>query len=76
MSIIPCSWCGQPASRKYPGRLTNGVIPHRIIAAHPAVVGYLAPDCYLCPSCDALVQAGKTLPEGVATFSVAVKGDG
>jgi len=34
-----------------------------------------AADWYLCVACDALVLAGKPLPAGVATFSVAVKGD-
>jgi hypothetical protein len=33
-------------------------------------------DCYLCPDCDALVRAGKPLPEGVAAFSVVVREDG
>jgi hypothetical protein len=28
------------------------------------------------PACDALVRAGKPLPQGVATFSVAVREDG
>jgi hypothetical protein len=76
VSNIPCSWCGNPAVRRYPGRLTRGVIPDRIIGAHPAIRAHLAPDCYLCPDCDALVQAGKPLPAGVATFSVAVREDG
>jgi hypothetical protein len=63
MSAIPCAWCGKPAARRYPARYGKG--------AHT-----IAPDCYLCPACDALVQAGKPLPQGVATFSVAVREDG
>jgi hypothetical protein len=62
MSAIPCAWCGKPAARRYPARYGKG--------AHT-----IAPDCYLCPACDALMVAGKPLPAGVATFSVAAKGD-
>ena len=70
MSIIPCSWCGQPSARMYPGRIV-----HRTNEFDNPVTETV-PDCYLCPACDALVLAGKPLPQGVATFSVAVKGDG
>ena len=67
MSATPCSWCGKPASRQYPGRAA--------MQRARSIVSPLAtpPDCYLCPDCDALVQAGKPLPEGVATFSVAIR---
>ena len=71
MSSIPCSWCGQPASRMYLGRIVRRT--DEIGAPFTAIE---APDCYLCPACDALVLAGKPLPQEVATFSVAVKGDG
>lgn len=76
MSGIPCTWCGKPAARRYPGRLLSGVLPDRVVCVRPSVVRFLAPDFYACPDCDALVRAGKPLPGGVATFSVAVKGDG
>ena len=60
MSSIPCSWCGQPASRMYPGRRRKGMVD-------------TVPDLYLCTDCDALAQEGKPLPQGVAQFSVAVR---
>jgi hypothetical protein len=63
MSAISCSWCGRPAVRRYPARYGKGAQT-------------IAHDCYLCPDCDALVVAGKPLPAGVATFSVAVREDG
>jgi hypothetical protein len=63
MSNIPCAWCGKPASRMYPARHGKGA---QLTAA----------DWYLCPACDDLVRAGKPLPQGVATFSVAVREDG
>jgi hypothetical protein len=63
VSDIGCSWCGQPATRRYPARYGKGATTTAI-------------DCYLCPDCDALVQAGKPLPAGVATFSVVVREEG
>ena len=75
MSIIPCSWCGQPSARMYPGRHIKEPTKATLAKVHAYVSGDLAPDCYLCVACDALVLAGKPLPQGVATFSVAVKGD-
>ena len=60
MSSIPCSWCGKPSARMYPARRGKGA---QLTAA----------DCYLCLDCDALVQEGKPLPQGVAQFSVAVR---
>jgi hypothetical protein len=62
VSAIACSWCGKPATRRYPARYGKGAQT-------------IASDCYLCPDCDALVQAGKPLPAGVAPFSVAVRED-
>lgn len=76
MSAIPCTWCGKPASRKYPGRHIKAPTPATLAKVRAYVFGDLAPDCYLCPDCDALVQAGRSLPEGVATFSIAVREEG
>ena len=75
MSAIPCAWCGKPASRMYPGRHIKAPSAATLAKVHGYVYGNLASDCYLCPDCDALVRAGKPLPAGVATFSVAVGGD-
>ena len=70
MSTIPCAWCGKPASRMYPRRVAR-----RTDAVGASHLAYEGRDCYLCPDCDALVRAGKPLPAGVATFSVAVRGE-
>jgi hypothetical protein len=70
VSAIACSWCGNPASRMYPGRIVR-----RTDKFDNPVTDQVA-DFYACSACDALVRAGKPLPAGVATFSVAVREDG
>ena len=71
MSSIPCSWCGQPSARMYPGRTSKS----NPMDYSGRVVKTTPPDWYLCVACDALVLAGKPLPAGGATFSVAVRED-
>jgi hypothetical protein len=55
----------------YPGRRPTGIVGREFFLTTETYT-----DFYACPTCDALVLAGKPLPAGVATFSVAVREDG